>query len=691
MEEENSSFTIRSFYSLIFQRLSVPFFFALLLSVCTPQLYGSGDSLLQAVSERFTLLNESYRQEKLYIHTDKSHYLPGETVWFRLYLTDATTHEASPHSRIVYVELADTAGVVAEKRYIQVTGGGGTGDFLLDIDFEPGSWILRGYTNYMLNFSNTPLFSMELEGAGSLCKGNIQVPGQHPGRIHIAGIGDFCIARWSQGQGASRPAMTHGRRLTPMAGARSTGNDSRLEADPDGRSKSTGNDSRSVVSNLNDVAPSGEFSPEGDLSVRFFPEGGDLVGGLMAGVAVQTVGPGGGVELHGEVYDDLGNPAGSFTTGRFGLGRFMFNPDPGRHYHAVVEAGGAELKFELPAVKARGFTLQVNNNMPDMLLAKVETNIDGGLDGALLAGHIRGHLFYLAELTGSDQALLYIDKLGLPPGIAHFTLVSADGLPVAERLVFTGREETMAHLQVSATKEIYGNRERVELELELTDGFDYPLGSNLSVSVTDSYVVPSHHDRHNIVSHLLLSSDLPGPIEDPGYFFDPSNADRHLLLDLLMMTHGWRRFRWEDLLAGNFPEILYPAGMGHVIRGQVTCRDRREVPLKSNVTLMAMGKEFSAASLVTGENGLFLFNEIEFYDTTYLVLQGSVYQERREQRRAKRGRDGNFRAGRDNWIRFRIDKPDFVTGRVDIPAASIGEEAMAAYFEDSMRDLMLSS
>jgi hypothetical protein len=71
-------------------------------------------------------------------------------------------------------------------------------------------------------------------------------------------------------------------------------------------------------------------------------------------------------------------------------------------------------------------------------------------------------------------------------------------------------------------------------------------------------------------------------------------------------------------------------------------------------------------------------------------LQGSVYQERREQRRAKRGRDGNFRAGRDNWIRFRIDKPDFVTGRVDIPAASIGEEAMAAYFEDSMRDLMLS-
>jgi hypothetical protein len=78
--------------------------------------------------------------------------------------------------------------------------------------------------------------------------------------------------------------------------------------------------------------------PAGDLSVRFFPEGGDLVGGLKAVIAVQSVGPGGrGIEVHGQVYDDLGNPAGSFTTGRFGLGRFVLNPGAGRHYHAVVE------------------------------------------------------------------------------------------------------------------------------------------------------------------------------------------------------------------------------------------------------------------------------------------------------------------------------------------------------------------
>jgi hypothetical protein len=634
-------------------RLSVLFPVLLLLSVFPLRLYSSGDSLVQVVSDRFTRLNESYPQEKLYIHTDKSHYLPGETVWFKLYLADASSHEASRNSRIVYVELADTAGIVAEKRYIKVTGGRGSGDFLLGVDFEPGSWILRGYTNYMLNFGNSPLFSMELK---------VMDP--------YSGV----ISKYESG-------TLHG---TSKASPES----SDPPASRRGRSQATGNSSLPDVARLDGGGPSGEF--EGDLSVRFFPEGGDLIGGLMASVAVQSVGSSSrGVEVNGQVYDDLGNPAGSFATGRFGLGRFMFTPFHGRHYHAMVEKGEKKQRFDLPPVKARGYTLHLNNNIPDEILVRIETSIGGGLHGAFLAGHIRGQLFCLAELPAGDQAFISVDKLGLPPGIAHFTLISADGLPVAERLAFTGGEETMAHLEISTSGKIYGKREMVEIELELKDDFNYPLAGNLSLSVTDSYVVPSHHDNFNIVSHLFLSSDLPGPFENPGYLLDPSNSDRHLVLDMLMMTHGWRRFRWEDILAGNFPEILYPPGMGHVIRGQVTCRSRNDVPLRSNVTLMAAGKEFSAASLVTGENGFFMFNDIEFHDTTYLVLQGNVYREKREQRRKRRGLDENFKAGTDDWIRFHMSKPEIVQGKVDIPATAITGEVMTAYFEDSMKDPML--
>ena len=29
-------------------------------------------------------------------------------------------------------------------------------------------------------------------------------------------------------------------------------------------------------------------------------------------------------------------------------------------------------------------------------------------------------------------------------------------------------------------------------------------------------------------------------------------------LDLVMLTHGWRRFKWEDLAKGKTPVIKYP-------------------------------------------------------------------------------------------------------------------------------------
>ncbi len=681
------------FFHLLCQVSSVQLFFLLLLSGCPPPIYGSGDSLLQVVASRFTLLNESYWQEKLYIHTDKSHYLPGETIWFSLYLTDASSHEASPHSSIVYVELSDTSGIIADKRYIRVTGGRGSGDFLIGVDFEPGSWILRGYTNYMINFSNSPLFSMELKvldpyaGVISKDEGNSSLlysfPGAPPesatslcarkGRSPVAGNGSWPVA-------------------DPEGTSPSAGNDFRSESDFEDRSSSAGYYPISVAARIDGPDdPFGEFFPVGDLSVRFFPEGGDLVGGLMSVVAVQSAGPGGrGIEIHGSVYDDLGSSAGSFSTGRFGLGRFMLTPLPGRHYHAVVETEEKRLRFELPAVKKQGYTLQINNNMPDRLLVNVETNTDGALEGAVLAGHIRGRLFYLAELTGVDQALIHIDKLGLPPGIAHFTLISAGGWPVAERLVFPGNEESMARLQVSAERETYGNRERVEIELDLTDDFDYPLAGNLSLSVTDSYVVPSHHGYHNIMSYMLLTSDLRGSIENPAYFLDTSNADRHMLLDLVMLTHGWRRFRWEDLLAGNFPEIRYHPGSGHIIGGRVTRMDRSDVPVKSNVMLMALGRDFSSASQVTGDDGLFHFDGIEFHDTTIMVLQGNVYSERRAQRSTRRGLDDNFAAGSDNRVYIQLSEPDIVPGRIDIPAASVADETVSAYLQDAMKDPRLS-
>lgn len=623
------------------------------------------------ISSRLVHLNEFYPQEKLYIHTDKSHYLPGETIWFKLYLTDASSHEASPLSRLVYVEIADTSGMVFDRRYIEITDGTGHGDFVLETDIEPGLWILRGHTNYMRNYSNNPLFSMEL-------------------RI---------ISAYS-----ARTGIGGNSKQSAIPGKGSQVSDS-LADRPDALHESSANAEarvHEVSITRGDSNPAAKENPEmasvlsatlaDDLNIRFFPEGGDLVAGIGSVVVVKATGTGGaGVEIREHIFDDLGNNVAGFATGRFGLGRFEFMPLAGRRYHAEVETASTTLRFDLPGVRETGYTLQVNNSMPDDALVRIETNVTHGLSNAFLVGHIRGQIFCLEKLPKGNMAIINVDKREFPAGIVHFTLFSDEGMPVAERLVFINDEESQARLEVVKSAEVYDHREKAKLELELTDSNGNPLRGDFSVSVTDSYVVPSHHDRHNIGTYLLLTSDLPGSIENPGYFFDPDNTDRHLLLDLVMTTNGWRRFRWDDLIAGRYPVINYPAGSGHIIDGSVSLINQHDVPVAAQVMLSSLGDGFFASSQVTDKDGRFQFDDIHLYDTTVLVLQGSLYNERRAQRRERRGLDDTFAPGSDHLVNLELDEPEIAPGVVDIAAASAAEEVMKAYIEDSMKDPLLSN
>jgi hypothetical protein len=587
----------------------------------------SAGSLPIQISNRLLNFTELYPQEKLYIHTDKSHYLPGETIWFKAYLTDASSHLSSLYSRIVYIELVDSTGNNTERRFIEIKEGAGHGDFILDTSITPGSYVLRGHTNYMRNFTGQPLFSKELII-------------WDPRTLHVD-------------NGSIDPDF-----LPEQNSGLSTG---------------------------------GISCNTGDFHINFFPEGGDLVYGLDGIVAVKASGKAGeSIQAEGRVFDDKGNFVAGFITGHFGMSRFEFVPVAGQSYHAEVLHGSKTRSFPLPDVKEQGYTLHVNNSLPQSAVVSIKTNIPGGLSGSILAGHMRGKLFSLEELKEGSHEIIRIEKNGFPPGIVHLTLFCPEGNPVAERLLFINDESNDAVLDITAGEDYFRNRERVEIELNLSDSDGNPLDGDFSVSVTDSYVVPSYHRYHNIETYLLLSSDLPGYIENPGYFFDRSNSDRHWLLDLVMMTHGWRRFRWDELLADKFPEIKYPAGGGHILTGRVTIKDRPSIPVRSRVMLSAVGDVFFAESKITDDTGIFYFENLDFYDTTILILQGDIHHERRAARRERRGIDDSFAAGKNNWVSFEISEPEMIFDNFDVPATIPAFDVLSEYLEDSRKDPRLT-
>ena len=96
--------------------------------------------------------------EKVYLHLDKSYYTAGEDIWFKAYLLDATTHEPSILSEIIYVELIDTQKTILKKRIVKTTDGSAAGDFKLSSKLPSGTYTIRAYTNYMRNFGDANFY-----------------------------------------------------------------------------------------------------------------------------------------------------------------------------------------------------------------------------------------------------------------------------------------------------------------------------------------------------------------------------------------------------------------------------------------------------------------------------------------------------------------------------------------------------
>lgn len=127
----------------------------------------------------------------------------------------------------------------------------------------------------------------------------------------------------------------------------------------------------------------------------------------------------------------------------------------------------------------------------------------------------------------------------------------------------------------------------------------------------------------NIKSYFLLSSDLKGKIEQPSYYFNRTNKDRKYLLDLLMLTHGWRRFSWKEILEKPLsPPAILPE-QGFTIQGKIYNYYNQKKEMEGVVKLMMLENPLLNQVDTTSEQGIFSFNDLHFADTATFILQAN--------------------------------------------------------------------
>lgn len=106
--------------------------------------------------------NEKVPVEKIYIHTDSENYFTGDTVWFKVYLTDSRSGQLIPRAENLYVNLLDGSGTSALELVLLCVNGVASGSFTISEKMKPGNFLLQAYTNYLFNFSPDSYFYKHL-------------------------------------------------------------------------------------------------------------------------------------------------------------------------------------------------------------------------------------------------------------------------------------------------------------------------------------------------------------------------------------------------------------------------------------------------------------------------------------------------------------------------------------------------
>ena len=362
---------------------------------------------------------------------------------------------------------------------------------------------------------------------------------------------------------------------------------------------------------------------ENSNSIHFFPEGGQLVDSVQTNIAfkIENI-TNKYAEIKGVILNKKNDSIASFKTEYNGMGSFYFLPIINEDYVAEWKDEQNILhRDKLPNVSANDIALNVvtNENGVTFFIKRNSKEV-GENRNAKIVGFSQQQILYSAKILmpNKDVVTGFIPTKDFPSGIFQLTIFNYDDIPVAERIIFINNKEYIKKVSVQKATVNLSQRGFNEMELE-TDSVTL---ASYSVSVTDADIVEK--SEQNIFTSLLLQGDLRGEINDATHYFnDEDSIKRHL--DLLMLTQGWRRYNWSDIVAPLQKQIIQRDSSYLTISGKL----KNFKPFKKNkpdvvaTFIEATDSSRTILLLPLDDLGYFKKEGFIFYDSIKVLIKDS--------------------------------------------------------------------
>ncbi|MBL7732077.1 MAG: TonB-dependent receptor plug domain-containing protein [Chitinophagaceae bacterium] len=571
-------------------------------------------------------LDYASAKEKVYLHTNHVFFHPGETVYFKCYVVRGEDQTISRISPVVYTEVISPSGTVAQKLHWMVKDGFAEGSFTFDPAMPGGIYKIRAYTTWMQNEKESTWFVKELT-LQQVMVPRILMKLDFPEKGY--GPGSYVNASFSMRNLADEPIANKWGRFTVSLGGKEYTTQS-FKTDYLGKATIQFSLPEKLETNdglLNVKMDYNGFSEAisrsipivlNNVDLQFMPEGGTMVQGLSSYVAFKAVNEfGKAADVKGIVKDDKGNEVAAFDSYHFGMGKFLFTPQPGRRYLATITSpAGISKQYPLPDALSDGIVMHITKEGKDIVVRLTSTS-DAEIK---LKGTFRNTTYHLQKASlQKGENTIRINEAVFPMGITQFTLFTCMDLPLAERLVFTNPGKSL-QVRITPDKKQYTPRQKVTLQLETLDETGQPVPANFSLSVVDDKLWTFADDKQDhILTWLLLGSELKGKIEEPQFYFKKEEAKAIPALDLLMLTQGYRYFDYTEYITRQ-NSLQYLPEQENVVSGRIVNKTGEPVPAEVFIVNGITGGK--AAQIKTDETGSFFFSGLTPMTSYYIFAKG---------------------------------------------------------------------
>ena len=503
---------------------------------------------LNSWAERLRLFGEKIPQEEIFLHTDNTCYYLGDTLYFKAYMR-LSNGQPSNLSRLLYVELLNHDGYLVERQKIEMKDGQGFGSFCLPDTLYGGYYELRAYTRWQLNWGQT----------------------EHPHTRNAE--------RWFHSRKMARDYYRDYEKLY-----------SRVFPVYDAPRELGDYAQDMTMRPLRRVYKQQDEKPHAE--VRFYPEGGNLVLGVPNRIAFEANDEE-GRHLKGKI--KIQNPKIKIRTDQSKENNDEIEVETMSRGRGVLVLSAEDCTAETFDELAENTIFQWGDNVQKVNLPKavedgvaIQANVESdGIHVVLYPHGIANHqkLGITASchgiqcdfqvVDGSYKA--FIPNSKLPSGVIQLTVFNDEGRVYSDRLVFVRQLDFQPQsITFSGIKPKYEQYEQAEITVMCSATQSPNTESTISLAIRDAAHSDYTFDSGNILTEMLLSSQIRGFVEQPEYFFESDDEEHRTALDLLLMVQGWRRYDWVEMATPGAFAVTQPYERTEILMGEVNSYDFEE-------------------------------------------------------------------------------------------------------------------